>query len=1006
MSVKHRMGIVAVVVLTAFAAGCGDDSTGTPGAPAWDLNENGECDLATEDLNGDGLCTMADVAGPPGVSCWDLNENSTCDLATEDLNSDGECTVLDCAAPTGFSCWDANENGTCDVTDEDHNGDGDCTTADCYGDPGITCWDLDENGTCDVATEDTNGDGDCTIADCNIPGTACWDVNANGTCDVATEDISGDGNCTIVDCSGISNGIVEGTVVDEAGAGIGGATVAFFPGSATTTADATGAYTIDLPIGVYSATASATGYTDGSADNISVVAGGTTTVDPIALVAVNPIAITPLTAQYQIGYGATTTVTASASGATGLTYSWRQTAGTTATLTGTDTATVTVTMPTLAACLTAAGTGYALRNRTELLPISPRIQGKITLTLTVTGGGFTKTTTVSISAAEVTGSVLDVPVGLNVYFQGAEAATYAWTLTVPTGSTATLRNGTTRTPSFVPDIVGTYTLALGTTTFSIVAGEWVGSGDPTCTTCHRTALTEYSATDHANIFAGQLDNLLGDPEYTTSCLRCHTVGYNVSATNGGFDEVMATTGWTIPETLEAGNWAAFQTAYPSLAQLANIQCENCHGPNDSDAHTTGAARTSLNSGMCSICHDSGSNHHKPYEWSTTAHANFETAVADGVTSTSCTRCHGAQGYLAYVDRLATGNAAPFTTAELTALGITTANVEPITCQTCHDPHGATNPKQLRQYDSIAMLPGGFGVSGVGMGAQCISCHNTRNGTCVPTTSGTAPWCGTTGPTVYWLHDDMAPAASFTSYSTAHAAAQGDVLMGVNAYFVGPGGFDVSPHAAISDTCVGCHMAPEAALADGVGDHTWMVSEEVCADCHGGEVNGAAIQATVAARLAEIGPAMANAVLADTRAAITTNGSVIVRAYDATTGCYSSTASGTSNVTLSASPTAATQYTGIARSLSFCMTMPAAVTWTKVGTGTGGAACSGDVTSTNVCFVTTSLKTGTPSVLVEPYNGDLSKAYWNQSLITNDSSGGLHNPVWVLDVLRNTLGALR
>ena len=34
--------------------------------------------------------------GSPGVSCWDLNESLTCDLGSEDLNADGMCSPLDC----------------------------------------------------------------------------------------------------------------------------------------------------------------------------------------------------------------------------------------------------------------------------------------------------------------------------------------------------------------------------------------------------------------------------------------------------------------------------------------------------------------------------------------------------------------------------------------------------------------------------------------------------------------------------------------------------------------------------------------------------------------------------------------------------------------------------------------------------------------------------------------------------------------------------------------------
>jgi hypothetical protein len=36
------------------------------------------------------------INGTDGIHCWDLNGNGACDLAEEDLNDDGECNVTDC----------------------------------------------------------------------------------------------------------------------------------------------------------------------------------------------------------------------------------------------------------------------------------------------------------------------------------------------------------------------------------------------------------------------------------------------------------------------------------------------------------------------------------------------------------------------------------------------------------------------------------------------------------------------------------------------------------------------------------------------------------------------------------------------------------------------------------------------------------------------------------------------------------------------------------------------
>ncbi len=54
-------------------------------------------------------------------------------------------------------------------------------------------------------------------------------------------------------------------------------------------------------------------------------------------------------------------------------------------------------------------------------------------------------------------------------------------------------------------------------------------------------------------------------------------GYDTNsfAVNGGFDDVAKEYGWTFPAVLTNSNWAAMPAA---LQNVANIQCENCHGP--------------------------------------------------------------------------------------------------------------------------------------------------------------------------------------------------------------------------------------------------------------------------------------------------------------------------------------------------------------------------------------------------------------------------------------------
>jgi hypothetical protein len=99
-----------------------------------------------------------------GVNCWDLDEDGTCDLGTEDTNNDGICSVLDCRGEDGTD----GVNGT-----NGSNGVNGVNGID--GVNGTHCWDLNTNGVCDLGTEDTNSDGICSVLDCRgTDGTVVW----------------------------------------------------------------------------------------------------------------------------------------------------------------------------------------------------------------------------------------------------------------------------------------------------------------------------------------------------------------------------------------------------------------------------------------------------------------------------------------------------------------------------------------------------------------------------------------------------------------------------------------------------------------------------------------------------------------------------------------------------------------------------------------------------------------------------------------------------------------
>jgi len=210
------------------------------------------------------------------------------------------------------------------------------------------------------------------------------------------------------------------------------------------------------------------------------------------------------------------------------------------------------------------------------------------------------------------------------------------------------------------------------------------------------------------------------------------------------------------------------------------------------------------------------------EWQKSKHANRQTAIDEatvesrGTTAAHCGRCHSQQGFVAWLPQLNAGNPGNITkpdgsaadVAYLTELGLTVEKVQPITCTACH----REDNFQLRVQNDTALLPSGFAAQGVGKGALCMTCHNTRN--------GRKTWNAT----------------ELSSLSGPHEAAQADVIMGKNSYFFDDTADNPSPHAVfIGDACVTCH------LKLGEEGHAFEVSESVCTNCHGPAMTAERVQ---------------------------------------------------------------------------------------------------------------------------------------------------------------------
>jgi hypothetical protein len=537
--------------------------------------------------------------------------------------------------------------------------------------------------------------------------------------------------------------------------------------------------------------------------------------------------------------------------------------------------------------------------------------GHVSLQFQVQTSSGTYTATTDVATALPWGpstGLAQVPVGEAVVIHGKcinpDAVTGAcqgpwdFALTAPASSAAALDDATAQNPSFVPDVAGTYTLVENGTavTMDIVAANWVGAidaaatlaaldasgagtpvGSGNCTVCHAPGggglapdqFTPWSQSGHASILT---QNLNAGGHYSEACFDCHTVGFNKAVTNGGIDEkadyaamlagLFTSHGSPVANPL---NWKTLLTDYPATAAMTNIQCENCHGPNG--GHTGNAAekarRASIEASVCARCHGEPARHGRYQEWQLSRHSTYDIAVGEGFSGTpptvrsSCAGCHTGQGFLLWSKQIMGGN--PSRTINATDLAtlnatMTPENVQPQTCAVCHDPHdpGTTsslgNNVKLRIQDNTPMLPGGFQAVGVGKGAICISCHNSRNGEAVG------------GSGIVALHEDGdATFGTLTGYSAPHEACQGDVLMGRNAYFVnGVRG----AHSNIINTCTACHMesvAPPPELGYPTAtNHIFEANLTVCAKCHGA-FDGAGLQASVEAELVALEKAIEDAV---------------------------------------------------------------------------------------------------------------------------------------------------
>ncbi len=487
----------------------------------------------------------------------------------------------------------------------------------------------------------------------------------------------------------------------------------------------------------------------------------------------------------------------------------------------------------------------------KVVPVRPNATFKNALTSTIQVVTDTavgpRPATVAYGTSGLSNVAINVPIHLAVSAQDPKnTGKPTWALTKPTDSKAAIKDPAAMETEFTPDVVGAYMVGVslkndaGTSNQEFAffnAGTYIGVTAGNCKQCHAEKVAEWGKTPHASIVTQEIDNL-PDPatpsHYSETCLPCHTTGYSQPpANNGGFTDAQAKAGWKFPTQAQitaAGNktgpsnWDAMPDA---VKNMANIQCENCHGP--ASEHVKNGANVmavSFDNGACDACHGAGGHHVKGIELDASKHSE-ETAQAwthpVGPEEQACVRCHSGAGYASFIKNPT--NPAAWNNSEQT-----------VGCPTCHDPHDEKNAFQLRVVGKPVEVP--FEAKDVGLSATCEECHNNRTNAAnavkgsYPHYSSASEMLSDTGGVTYGQtvanspHGMMVGAAAMPDPSDKTGQAK---LFGGN----------------VPGPCVACHMTSGVSDTKDpaymqIGGHTFnMVTPDgkvdygvACKSCHG------------------------------------------------------------------------------------------------------------------------------------------------------------------------------
>ena len=431
--------------------------------------------------------------------------------------------------------------------------------------------------------------------------------------------------------------------------------------------------------------------------------------------------------------------------------------------------------------------------------------------------------------------------GMPVYLTADTAGTvgtFTWTfVSKPAGSAAAFDNASAQSVKFTADSAGQYIVSVSiggaSDNDTLLASTYKGQATTggTCETCHNGTVkpdkfTPWKSTGHAKIFAegitGELEvNMSGQGMYGKSCIKCHTTGFEAYANNGNFGYMAKAAGWDTtwyqPYTAAGSMFLIpyqdstainqLTGSYSQLVPLSNIGCESCHGPGADHVAVPSKTKISVptQAGVCLQCHDAPTHHMIGSYWAASNHGTLPNS--SHATSTSCFPCHSGTAFQKYQDNKATPG-----------WGSADA-LQPISCISCHDPHGNGNANQLRTMDVDSLHNGYVPPAMVGgKGRICMTCHQALYSVADRVTT-TAPY--------YGFADRFGP----------HHGPQTDMFFGSNGYQYGKGYLTgLMTHGGLTDGCATCHMDELS--------HRWTMTDttgglhdltKACQDCHGAGV---------------------------------------------------------------------------------------------------------------------------------------------------------------------------